>query len=221
MTTFYKQFKWMSVVSAGALLAGCAGSPVTEVTNQVFNLGQSVPENMRDRNIAGWVGFDEAWAKSYNNQARNALYVQGIKPGTPEHNLRVVRVNLSNSAPGMLWMEEGRLPFMTGAVVPDHMRQLRAGDIVEIRQTGTWKTMEEFSTKGEGNIVVRIICSKGDPGYDACLDKAPRIGQYKGKGETHTKYPASVKDYGFTFTPMYDENGKQLRPFPPDTPTVK
>lgn len=202
-------------VGAMALLAGCAGNPVTEVTNQIFNLGQSVPAEMRDRHLAAWVGFDEAWAGSYGNQARNALYVQGIKPGTPEYNLRVVRINLSNSEPGMLWMEQGKLTFMTGAVVPDSMPKLHAGDIVEVRQTGTWKTMEGFTQSGEGNVVVRVLCYKADKDYDQCLDKAPKVGTYKGKGETHTPYPASVRDYGFSFTPMYDVQGHAQRPFPP------
>lgn len=201
-----------------AMLGACNANPVTEVTNQIFNLGQSLPAEMRDRNLAGWVAFDEDWAGNYQRIASNALYVQGIKSGTPEYGLRVVRMNLAHSEPGMLWMEQGQLIFMTGAVVPDHLPRLHAGDIVEIRQTGTWKTMTNFVSTGEGNIVVRILCAKSSPDYDACLDRAPMIGRFKGKGETHTPYPASVKAYGFTFTPMYDGDGHPLRNFPADGP---
>ena len=215
MKTFNTSFKWLGCLAAAAVLAGCAGNSFTVAATKAYNLGQPLPETMRNRHLAGWVGFDEAWVETYNIPSRSSLYSQGIHPGTPEYQMRVARINLSNSGPGMLWMDKGRLGYPTGAIVPDHIRQLRAGDIVEIRQTETWDTMKGFTSTGEGNVVVRILCSKADPGYDDCLEKAPRVGKYKGFGETHTPYPASVKDYGFTFTPMYDASGKQLRPFPP------
>jgi len=218
MKTFNTNFKWLGYVAAtvaAAALAGCAGNSLTVAATKAYNMGQPLPEDMRNRHLAGWVGFDEAWVETYNIPSRSALYSQGVHPGTPEYQMRVARINLSNSAPGMLWMDQGRLGFATGAMVPDTMRQLRAGDIVEVRQTDTWDTMKGFTSTGEGNVVVRILCSKGDPGYDECLEKAPRVGRHKGFGETKTPYPTSVKDYGFTFTPMYDTSGKQLRPFPP------
>ena len=43
------------------LLAGCQ-TPIVHGVNQIINLGQELPENMRQRNIAGVVAFDEAWA---------------------------------------------------------------------------------------------------------------------------------------------------------------
>lgn len=217
MTSFNFPFNWLACTVAAAALSGCAGNSLTVAATKAYNLGQPLPEEMRNRHLAGWVGFDEAWVQTYNIPSKSALYSQGVRPGTPEYQMRVARINLSNSAPGILWMDQGRLGFATGAIVPDHIRQLRAGDIVEVRQTDTWDTMLGFAAKGEGNIVVRILCSKGDPGYDECLEKAPRIGRHKGVGETGTPYPTNVKEYGFTFTRMYDEKGKQLRSFPPAT----
>src|SRR2546423_721600 len=58
----------------------------------------------------------------------------------------------------------------------DHLPQLQAGDIVEIRQTGTWQTMEDFISRGEGNIVVRIMCAKADPDYEQCRERGPKVG---------------------------------------------
>jgi hypothetical protein len=101
--------------------------------------------------------------------------------------------------------------FLTGAMVPDHLPPLKAGDIVEVRQTSTWRSMEGFVAKGEGNIVVRVLCAKAQPDFAACLDRAPRIGKYKGVGPTGSPYPKSVSDYGYTFSPTYDAAGKRVR----------
>ncbi|WP_281915305.1 hypothetical protein [Caldimonas thermodepolymerans] len=123
--------------------------------------------------------------------------------------MRVVRVNLRHPEWGG-WIRTGQLLWMAVAMVPDHIEPLKAGDFVEIRQTGTWHTVEDFVAKGEGNIVVRVLCRVSDPDYAQCLDTLPRIGPYRGFGETGTYYPESIKEYGFTFTPRYDEKGNPL-----------
>lgn len=198
------------LLMACALISGCAAGPHLHAGNAIFNLGQSLPPEMVDRHLAGYVGFDEDFVDRYNRVAKNVLYVQGIVKGTPEYQLRIARMNISN--PGSaLWVDSGELTVMTGAVIPDQLPRLKAGDIVEIRQTGTYRTMENFLQKKEGNIVTRIICRKADADYENCLNtKAPRIGKVKGVGETGTPYPASVADYGFTFTPAYTPDGKPL-----------
>lgn len=194
-------------------LAGCQ-TPAVHVTNAVFNFGQELPANMVGRHVAGWVGFDEDWTGRYARMPQNALYTQGVKAGTPEYGYRAVRINLSNTIEGMLWKNTGELSFLTGAYVPDHFPRLAAGDIVEVRQTGTWLTMVDFSRTGEGNVVVRILCRKASPDYDACLERQPRVGEFKGKGETHTPYPPSVAGYGYRFSPMFDAKGAALRAYP-------
>lgn len=207
-----KYFRFAQVLAC-AVLAGCGASPLLHVGNQVANFGQELPQNMVNRHVAGMVGFDEGWAGGYSRIARNALYVQGIVAGTPEYQLRVARVNLANTGSNLLW-KAGELNFMGGALVPDHLPRLKAGDVVEIRQTGTWRTMENFTTSGEGNIVVRILCRAEAADYQACKDTGPKVGKYGGAGETHSSYPASVRDYGFSFSPMYSASGALLRAYP-------
>lgn len=145
--------------------------------------------------------------------ARNALYVQGIVEGTPEYQLRVVRINLSNTG-GNFIKETGTLPFFTAAVVPDHLPRLLAGDVVEIRQTGTWRTLERFTSTKEGNVVVRVMCRKQNPDYDHCLKRGPATGKIQGVGLTKTPYPRSVADYGYQFSAFYSPTGEPLRSLP-------
>ncbi len=194
-------------------LAGCGPSPLLRVTNSAINMGQGLPDEMLNTHLAGIVAFDEIWADEYGRVARNQLYTQGIERGKPEYNMRVVRINLSNTG-SALWIDKGELAFPTGAIVPDHLPRLHAGDIVEIRQTKSWMSMENFAAVREGNIVVRVLCTASDSAYKACVDRAPKTGRIPGFGFTNTHYPVSVKDYGFTFTPMFDAQGKALRPYP-------
>ena len=204
------------MVSATILLAslsGCGPSPVLRITNTAINMGQGLPDDMLDRHVAGVVAFDEVWADEYGRVARNQLYTQGIERGKPEYDYRVVRMNLNNTG-SALWIEKGELLFPTGALVPDHLPRLHAGDIVEIRQTKSWMSMENFATTGEGNIVVRVLCVKADSTYKDCLEKAPKTGRFPEVGATNTTYPASVKDYGYLFSPMFDARGKASRPYP-------
>lgn len=219
MKNFLQTMKCLVVAGVLAALAGCGANPVLRASNQVVNMGQGLPEDMVNRHVSGIVGFDEQWTDNYPRLARGAIYSQGVEKDKPEYGYRVARVNLSQTSAG-LWVTKGSLMFSTAAYVPDHLPQLHAGDIVEIRQTGTWMTMENFATRGEGNIVVRILCAKADANYEQCLNAAPKVGEFRGVGETHTPYPASVRDYGFTFTPMFDAEGRALRPYPPVAATA-
>jgi hypothetical protein len=205
--------KCFAVAGLIAALSACAETPLVHVGNQVFNLGQGLPDDMVNRHMAAVVGFDEVWTANYQRIARNVLYAEGVERGTPEYDYRVARINLNNTEGG-LWVKKGSLLFMTGAYVPDHLPQLRAGDIVEVRQTGTWHVLKDFAKTGEANIVVRILCAKADPDYKQCLKRQPKTGEFEGVGATGTPYPASVRDYGFTFTPMFNAKGDALRPYP-------
>jgi hypothetical protein len=213
MKLFYTSLKYIAVLALSAVVAGCS-TPASVAITKAYNLGQELPADMVKSHQAAMVGFDEKWVGDYNYAARNSLYVQGVEKGTTEYNMRTARVNLAISGKGVLWVSEGELLHTGGAYVPDQLPQLHAGDIVEVRQTGTWDTMKDFAKKGEGNIVVRIICRKGEPSYDKCFEDAPRINKTKGVGRTNTPYPESVRDYGYTFTPMYDDKGQALRPYP-------
>lgn len=190
-------------------LTGCQ-TPIVHGVNQIINLGGELPSNMRQRNISGVVAFDEAWMGDYNFPTRNALYTQGMVSGSPEYGMRVVRVNMRHPEYGA-WVRVGDKAWLAAAMIPDHIEPLKAGDYVEIRQTGTFRTVEDFVSKQEGNIVLRVLCRKADPQYLECAKKLPRMGRYLGFGETGTYYPESIREYGFTFTPKYDKNGKPLR----------
>lgn len=214
MQARYHLFSRAAALALATSLAGCANGPLAEAVTRAYNLNMDYPPEMVNRHLAAWVGFDEDWAGNYNAHSRNVLYVQGVPAGSPAYRQRIGRINLVNSGEAVLWVGKGELGSSTGAFVPDHLPRLHAGDIVEVRQTGTWKTMQDFVATGEGNIVVRILCRKGTPDFDKCLDAAPRIGKAKGAGETGTPYPAGVRDYGFTFTPMFDDKGRALRPYP-------
>ena len=204
-----KKIATILLACAMTLLAGCQ-TPIVHGVNQVLNMGGELPENMRQRNISAVVAFDEAWAGDYNMTTRNHLYLHGVVSGTPEYGMRVVRVNMRHPEYGA-WVRVGDKAWITAAIVPDHMEVLKAGDYVEIRQTGTHRTVENFVAKGEGNIVLRVLCRAADPKYEECAAALPRMGRYLGFGETGTYYPESIREYGFTFTPKYDSKGKPLR----------
>ena len=207
-----KLFKPLLLAIALAL-SGCSANPTMKVTTRMFNFGIELTPEMVGANMVGVIGFDEDFAGNYGRLAKNALYGQGIEEGVPEYQYRVVRVNIQQTNRAG-WYAPGRITLTTGAMVPDHLPRLRAGDIIEIRQTGTYETMKDFARINEGNIIVRLLCPKAAPDYEACVDRQPSIGKYKTSGFSRTPYPASVKEYGFTFTPAYDTTGKLLRPLP-------
>ncbi len=64
----------------------------------------------------------------------------------------------------------------------------------------------------EGNIITSIICRKAKPTYEKCLADAPRLNKTKGVCRTIIPYPESVREYGFTFTPMFDDKGQACAP---------
>lgn len=196
---------FLSVVS----LAACQ-TPLIPVINQVVNLGIDLPDDMQHRNVSAVVAFDETWSGNYPSAARNQLYTQGIKRGTPEYGMRVVRINMRHTD-GFAWIPPGRKVWITSAIVPDQIAPLKGGDLVEIRQTGTWDVDKDFVATGEGNIVLRVLCVKASSDYVGCVKKEPHIGEYEGFGATGTLYPVSIQAYGYSYTPMYDAEGKPLR----------
>lgn len=197
----------VSVMFVG-LLGGCQSSAIVAI-NKTINLGMELEPAMYGRNIAGALAYNEEWAGAMPYAAKNQLVAMGVNKQDPEYFMRIVRVNTRHPAYAG-WMAAGDKAWITSAMVPDHFPKLHVNDIVEIRQTGTWEVNKDFSKTGEGNIVVRVLCQYNDPGYEACRDGQPRIGKHRGFGETGTLYPVSAKEYGFSFTKMYDQNGKAI-----------
>lgn len=209
MKTIYKT----SVAGALAvlLLAGCSANPVTVATTKIVNFGQELPEEMVGHNLAATVALDEDWVGRYPRVSRNNFYIQGVTSDSAEYTYRAALVRLTN--PGsLLYVQAGYLKRMTGAMIPDHLPLLKEGDIVEVRQTGTYETLKGFSVSKEGNVVLRVLCQKADPGFAQCVAKLPSIGKYAGAGQTGTPYLPTVRQYGFKFTPAYDMRGTPLRP---------
>jgi hypothetical protein len=209
--------KSMLALSVALSLSGCglfmnSPPPGLRTTNKILNFGVGLPEEMVGRNVYGIVGFDEDYIGRYNKHSQNVVFTQGVGKGDPEYSYRVVRINMRHfDGLAIAFIPKGRVSWFTAAMVPDHIPRLGAGDIVEFRQSGTWDTLEGFLGKKDGNIVLNLICKAGVPGYEICVSSLPAIGEGKATGPTNTYYPASLLEYGFRYSPAYDDAGLALR----------
>jgi hypothetical protein len=194
-------------------LAGCAPSPVLRATMAVVNLGQGLEPNMVNVNLIGMVGFDEVYAGQMTAPNKSVLYLAGAVEDTPEYRYRVARINLRH-VDSLLYVKPGSYTFPTAAMVPDSLPELKAWDIVEIRQTGMYDVVKDFSHTGEGNAALRILCRRSAPDYEACANALPGIGEFLAQGPTETPYAPTLKEYGFQFSPAYDKAGNLLKPLP-------
>jgi hypothetical protein len=181
-----------------------------------MNAGQLLAPEMVEHNLIGTVGVDETYAYAMSVQPRAAMYVAGAVEGTPEIKLRSVFLNLSHQR-AILWRPAGGAPWTAGAIVPEHIKKLKAWDLVEFRNVGTYRTIEDFVSKKEGNIIVRVLCRRADSDYEKCRDALPQQNGYP-NGQTGTPYPISIKEYGYTYTPAYDDKGKLTRVIPEYVP---
>jgi hypothetical protein len=210
-------FKAALALSATLALSGCglfmnSPPPGLRATNKALNFGVELPDEMVHRNVYGTVGFDEDYVGRYNKHSQNVVYTQGVGRGDPEYNYRVVRINMKHfDGLAIAFIPKGHQAWFTAAIVPDHIPRLSAGDIVEFRQSGTWDTLEGFLGKSDGNVVLALICKAGTPTYDQCVDALPFIGKGKATGPTGTPYPSSLSEYGFKYTPAYDNEGIAVR----------
>ena len=203
-------------VIAAALLSGCVAGPHTRYIGAVFGDDGQAPLMMRNKHLVGWTGFDEKHLSKVNGMSNTVLYATGVRKGEEVAKFRYVTVTsprMENDT-GVLWKGPGDHLYLAGAMVPDHIAALKAGDIVEWRSISSWDSLVGFDRTGEGQIVTRVLCRKSSPDWQQCHDSLPRFHKHKAAGVTGTPFPASVKDYGFTFSKFYDESGKLLRPLP-------
>jgi len=175
---------------------------------------------MRNRHMIATVGYDETVPMSYPPIGRNSAYVHGVIKGTPEYGYRAVLLTMGQLK-GAAWYADGEYMWATTALVPDHIGRLKAYDVVEFRQLNASRSLENFSKNGEGNVIVKVHCRRADGDFEACKKALPQIGKFGPGGDTGIPYPASVKEYGFTFTPAYDANGTPVRPIPEHVPKVR
>lgn len=196
------------------LLAGCAAGEHTRVFSKVLGGPQEAPEAMRNVHLVGWVVQDEQSPAKVKRGLDTALYMTGIRNGTPLMQYRSTPVTTPRLEKGVLWKDDGWMIDALAALVPDHIGALKQGDIVEWRSVNYWDSTVNFEKDGEGQVVTRVLCRKSAPDFEACRDALPRYGKHKAAGPTGTPFPASVKEYGFTFSKFYDMKGEPLRPLP-------
>lgn len=210
--------KFLGLFAIVFSLLGCAAGEHTRVTSRLLGDDGRAPELMTNQHIVTWVAFGERHRNDVTGLERTALYQVGVRPGSPNLKYRYVAVNsprLEHGKTLLLWNNSSQL-YMTGAMVPDQIGKLEAGDVVELRSIASWDTNVNFHADGEGQIVTRVLCRKAAPGYEACWKGLPSFGKHKASGQTGTPFPASVKDYRpeFTFSTYYDDEGKLIRPLP-------
>lgn len=196
-------------------------NPVGEAITRAVNLnGATLKGAYKQANLVGVVLVDEDYVGRYPRLACNSLHMQGASAGTPEMRYRVVSIGIRES-------DLIRHTFLTGAIVPDGLPPLAAGDIVEFRNQTGFDNFRDFSrTKEGGGIVLRVICFKDDPQFEGCAKtRAPWKGYLWRKevsGVSDTPYRQSTASYGFTFSERYDDDGNTLsgapalppRPYP-------
>jgi hypothetical protein len=204
-----------SALVATLTLSGCAPSPHLHATTKFMNGGQGLNDGMLDRNLIATAAYDENFVDEYPLPGRATAYIQGVIKGSAEYKLRVVGLNLRLFNATLV--TDGKYGYSSSATVPDHIGRIKAWDLVEYRSTGTYDTLLDFTKKQEGNIIVRVLCRKADPDYEKCRDALPQQRNYP-NGPTGTPFPASIKEYGYTFTPAYDDKGTPLRVIPEYVP---
>lgn len=198
-----------------ALLTGCTAGEHTRHTSKLMGDDGTAPPLMRSVHIVAWAGFDEKHLSKVSGLANTALYASGVRKGNPNAMYRYVAVSsprMENE--GFLWKSPGDVMYVVGAMVPDHIGELKREDILEVRSISSWDSLVDFHSNGEGQIVTKVLCRKSSPDWKKCHDALPMFHKHRAAGFTGTPFPSSVKDYGFTFSQYYDEEGKLLRPLP-------
>jgi hypothetical protein len=204
------EFLKIAGVVGAMLLTGCAPGPGLRARTEFANFGQQLGPEMVNNNFSAMVYEDEAYAGTYSLRNRGTLYLQGVSEGSPEFQYRSAMVFMAQLK-GALYIKDGAYPYFTAAYVPDHVGLLKRGDIVELRATGTYDVMLNFSKSHEGNAILRLLCRKADPAYKDCADKLPKIGNFTAVGPTGTPFLKSLTEYGYAFTPAYGLKGERLR----------
>lgn len=208
-----KLSKWMCLGLLSLLMVGCQ-SPVHRAMNKGLQLGVEQPEDMRDRNTAMFVMKDEVHLSQLDSRSQNFVYLLGAGPKEPVAQYRVVYLGIKNPS-RVFYVAPGASLYPMAAIVPDHIPRLYEGDVVEVRQLGSFDVVRNFDSTKEGNIVLRVMCQIQKPDFGRCLmNNTPRIEKHFGFGPTKTPYLASVAQSGFSFTPFYDELGTAIRSFP-------
>ena len=198
-----------------ALLTGCTAGEHTRHISAIYGDDGKAPPLMTNVNIVAWAGFNELPLRKVSGIANTALYASGVRKGSSNARYRYIAFSspyLENE--GFLWKAPGSQQYLNGAMIPDQIGELKRGDILEVRSIASWDSLVNFHTTGEGQVVTRVLCRKASPDWQKCHDALPKFHKIQAAGPTGTPFLPSVKDYGFTFSQYYDDEGKLLKPLP-------
>lgn len=222
------RFSRLSVIAllttASLTMTGCASymKTVARVQNHGFELH---PDSV-NAHLYAEVSRDEIYIGDIILPRRTHYMPESVQPDNGTYNFRIVESHMTLIDPPLpswfpVFAHGARWAFRS-AVVPDQFPRLMEGDIIELRNIGTWETMDELPTKGEGSAVTRVICRVQTPEFEKCKSMLPKIGRFpRPAGLTGTEFKPSLKDYApLTFSRWYDDNGKALRPFPTEIPAA-
>jgi hypothetical protein len=200
-------------ISTSACAPGKQLLVLRSVNENVFG---GVAKVMLRRNIVAAIGFDEVPPRQYNLSTRGNFYGLGAKEGDPEFNYRLVKINTNEFISFGFW-SYGESLYQNAAAVPDQLPRLMAGDIVEWHFVSQFDSIKGFTgrdpTNPEVNAVTRVLCRKSDPLFKKCYDALPRFSEKIWGGFTDQPYQP-LKNYGYTFSPWYDDSNKLLRAYP-------
>lgn len=198
-------------------LTGCAG--YIRTVARVQNFGMSLDERSVNAHVYAEVTRDEVWVKSIFLNRRAQYFTAGVLDDNGTQDYRIAE-SFMTIFDDTLLMPAGTQFVMRFGVVPDQFPRLMKGDIIEMRNIGTWDVMLDFAKTGEGNAVTRIVCRVSEPNFRDCRNSLPRIGySTRPSGLTGTPFKPSLKDYApLTFTKWYDKDGNPNRPFPEKMP---
>lgn len=215
-------FRVALAVAAAVSMSGCA--QYMRTVTKMQNYGYELHPDSVNAHVYAEVSRSELFTGDLVLPRRTSYMPLGVESGNGTYNFRIVEAYmtlLDPPLPGILpvWAHGTRFAFRA-AVVPDQFPRLMEGDIIELRNTGTYEILTDFPQTGEGAVVTRVFCRAGTPEYAACRGSLPVVGRSpRPAGQTGADFKPSVKDYApLTFTRWYDDNGKAVRPFPTEFP---
>jgi len=206
--TKIRLLKNAAVIAASvSILAGCATNAVTHSFTVAVQPPSGFSQVMLTNVIYAVVMSDEDSITKLGRVDRNVAYDQGIRYDSADEHLRLVRVNMLNfNYPILKWV--------TLAAVPDTFPLLKDGDVVAIRMPTNLDGLLNFSDTKEGTSAVSVVCLVDRKDYTDCWKNVPvpdPKNRMKGaNGVAPIPFRASLRDYGFTYSPRYDAAGHVL-----------
>lgn len=210
-----KSIARLATIAAAALaLTGCASYMKT--VTKIQNMGFELHESSVNAHLYAEVNRDEEYLGNLRLPLRAQYMPGGVEPDNGTYNYRIVETYMTLTDPKNLMVVHGSKFAFRPAVVPDQFPRLMKGDIVELRNTGTYDVLANLATTGEGAAIVRVFCKAGSPNYAQCRASMPTLGYSpRPAGVTGSKFYPSLKDYApLTFSKWYDDKGNALHAFP-------